>query len=74
MKSESHDDLKTFILSHYKESDMIDYQASQRQVIREQKMEAGGLSQNDLMNEYKQETNRVWKFVAKRMVLSNEFT
>lgn len=26
------------------------------------------------MNEYKQESNRVWKFVAKRMVFSNEFT
>ena len=37
-------------------------------------MESGGLSQNDLMNEYKQESNRVWKFVAKRMVFSNEFT
>lgn len=58
--------LKKFIDSNYRESDMIDYEYEHKLHDRQtQKIE---ISQKDLNREYSAESQKVWKFLANRCI------
>ena len=68
--NKNRDELKDFIAINYKDSELIDYETEHRNQLRKQKIAENKIT--DLNDEFSNDITRVWKFLAKNVVLKDE--